>query len=70
MLELAKNNIKNKPEDFTIVNEQLDTENEAKRLRAVKMSLINPNVSKYDLPLQFNEKYYFEESENIDNNSK
>lgn len=58
MLELAKNNIKNKPEDFTIVNKQLDAENEAKKLKAIKMYLTNPNISKYNLPLMFDEKYY------------
>lgn len=60
MVELAKDNIKNKPQDFTIVNEQLDIQNEAKNLKAIKMCLNNPNISKFDLPLMFDEKYYSE----------
>lgn len=63
MIELAKNNLKHNPDSFTIVDEQKDLVNEAKHLIAIKMYLQNPSVSKYDLPLMFDEKYYSELAE-------
>lgn len=54
---LANRNIHN-PKEFFLLNEELDLKNEINELKAMKMYLNNPDVSKYDLPMTVNEEYY------------
>lgn len=54
---LAKRNLHN-PKEFFLLNEELDLKNEINELKAMKMYLNNPNVSKYDLPMTVSEEYY------------
>lgn len=57
LLALANKRIHD-PKDFVLVNEELDLKNEINMIKAMKTYLNNPNVSKYDLPMIFNEDYY------------
>lgn len=60
MKDLAKHYMKVEADKYTFVDDKIDTENETNWLKAIKMYLKNPNISKYELPLMIYEPYYKE----------
>lgn len=56
--EFIKNDIKEYPQEYFITDCDMVVKTQANQLIAVKRYLKNPDISKYDLPLMFNEDYY------------